>query len=77
MVGSPTRDDGSRLLRQARIPIVETWDLPAAPIDAVAGFDNYKAGVAVARHLVAQGQATRLHRRRRSACNAPLARLQG
>jgi hypothetical protein len=37
-------------------PIVETWDLPAAPIDAVAGFDNYAAGVAVARHLLAQGR---------------------
>jgi LacI family transcriptional regulator, gluconate utilization system Gnt-I transcriptional repressor len=40
MVGSPATDEGSRLLRHARIPIVETWDLPARPIDAVAGFDN-------------------------------------
>jgi LacI family gluconate utilization system Gnt-I transcriptional repressor len=56
MVGSPATDEGSRLLRRARIPIVETWDLPAAPIDAVAGFDNYAAGVAVARHMVAQGR---------------------
>ncbi|MCP1854036.1 MULTISPECIES: LacI family DNA-binding transcriptional regulator [unclassified Bradyrhizobium] len=56
MVGSPATEEGSRLLRNARIPIVETWDLPANPIDAVAGFDNYKAGVAVAKHLVAQGR---------------------
>src|SRR4051794_15197164 len=56
MVGSPATDDGARLLRRAGIPIVETWDLPAAPIDAVAGFDNYAAGVAVARHLLAQGR---------------------
>jgi LacI family gluconate utilization system Gnt-I transcriptional repressor len=56
MVGSPATEEGSRLLRHARIPIVETWDLPADPIDAVAGFDNYKAGVAVARHLIAQGR---------------------
>ena len=56
MVGSPATDDGARLLRRAGIPIVETWDLPAAPIDAVAGFDNYEAGVAVARHLVTQGR---------------------
>ncbi|MBC7800097.1 MAG: LacI family DNA-binding transcriptional regulator, partial [Gemmatimonadaceae bacterium] len=47
MVGSPATEDGASLLRRARIPIVETWDLPAAPIDAVAGFDNYAAGVAV------------------------------
>jgi len=56
MVGSPATEDGSRLLRHARIPIVETWDLPVSPIDAVAGFDNYKAGGAVARHLIAQGR---------------------
>lgn len=56
MVGSPATEEGSRLLRHARIPIVETWDLPAMPIDAVAGFDNYKVGVAVAKHMVAQGR---------------------
>src|SRR6202045_2048823 len=56
MVGSPATEDGARLLRRAGIPVAETWDLPAAPIDAVAGFDNYQAGVAVARHLVAQGR---------------------
>jgi LacI family gluconate utilization system Gnt-I transcriptional repressor len=56
MVGSPATEDGARLLRRAGIPVAETWDLPAAPIDAVAGFDNYEAGVAVARHLVAQGR---------------------
>ena len=38
MVGSPATDDGARLLRRAGIPVAETWDLPAAPIDAVAGF---------------------------------------
>src|SRR5258708_10586870 len=56
MVGSPATEDGARLLRRAGIPIVETWELPAEPIDAVAGLDNYQAGVAVARHFVAQGR---------------------
>ncbi len=56
MVGSPATEDGTRLLQRAGIPVVETWDLPAAPIDAVAGFSNYAAGAAVARHLVAQGR---------------------
>jgi len=56
MVGSPATEEGARLLRNARIPVVETWDLPATPIDAVAGFDNFKAGVAVAKHLIAQGR---------------------
>jgi LacI family gluconate utilization system Gnt-I transcriptional repressor len=58
MVGSPATEDGARLLRRAGIPIVETWEHPPAPIDAVAGFDNYQAGVAVARYLVAQGRAS-------------------
>src|ERR1700760_3307481 len=56
MVGSPATDDGARLLRRAGIPVAETWDLPATPIDAVAGFDNYETGVVVARHLVGQGR---------------------
>src|SRR4051794_9222531 len=56
MVGSPATEDGARLLRRAGIPIAETWDLPDVPIDAVAGFNNYEAGVAVARHLTAQGR---------------------
>src|SRR5277367_6003713 len=56
MVGSPATEDGARLLRRAGIPVVETWELPSEPIDAVAGFDNYAAGVAVAQHLVARGR---------------------
>src|ERR1700757_4453024 len=56
MVGSPATEDGARLLRRAGIPIVETWELPSAPLDAVAGFDNFAAGIAVAKHLVAQGR---------------------
>ena len=56
MVGSPATEDGARLLRRAGIPVVETWELPPEPIDAVAGFDNYAAGGAVARHFIAQGR---------------------
>ncbi len=56
MVGSPATAEGAQLLRRARIPVVETWDLPLAPIDAAAGFDNHAAGAAVARHFIAQGR---------------------
>jgi LacI family gluconate utilization system Gnt-I transcriptional repressor len=56
MVGSPATEAGLRMLRRAGIPIVETWDLPERPIDAVAGFDNQAAGAAVARHFVATGR---------------------
>jgi len=56
MVGSPATEGGRRLLRRARIPVVETWELPEHPIDAVAGFNNCEAGVTVAKHLIAQGR---------------------
>jgi LacI family gluconate utilization system Gnt-I transcriptional repressor len=56
MVGSPATEAGLRMLQRAGIPIVETWDLPQHPIDAVAGFDNQEAGAAVARHFAAAGR---------------------
>ncbi len=56
MVGSPATAAGGQMLRRARIPVVETWDLPTDPIDAVAGFDNHAAGGAVARHFAATGR---------------------
>lgn len=56
MVGSPATPVGARLLRGAGIPVVETWDLPAQPIDGVVGFDNRAAGAAVARHFAAAGR---------------------
>src|ERR1700712_422300 len=69
MVGSPATEDGARLLRRAGIPVVETWELPPEPIDAVAGFDNYAAGGA-------GPPEPRFHRRRRSARDAPMERVQ-
>jgi LacI family gluconate utilization system Gnt-I transcriptional repressor len=56
MVGSPATAVGAELLRRARIPVVETWELPEAPIDAAAGFDNHAVGAAVARHFAATGR---------------------
>jgi LacI family gluconate utilization system Gnt-I transcriptional repressor len=49
-------ETGSAMLRRAGVTVVETWDLPAAPIDAVVGFDNHATGEAVARHFVASGR---------------------
>lgn len=56
MVGSPATEAGSKMLRRARIPIVETWELPDDPIDAAAGFDNAAAGAAVAEHYARTGR---------------------
>jgi LacI family transcriptional regulator, gluconate utilization system Gnt-I transcriptional repressor len=56
MVGSPATAAGSQMLRRAHIPVVETWDLPVDPIDAVVGLDNHAAGAAVARHFASSGR---------------------
>lgn len=39
-------------LKQAKVPVVETWDLPAKPIDMVAGFSNFEAGKTVGQYLI-------------------------
>ena len=57
MVGSPATEDGARLLRRAGIPVVETWELPAAPIDAVAGFRQLRRRASPSRGIFsAQGR---------------------
>jgi LacI family gluconate utilization system Gnt-I transcriptional repressor len=44
-----------RMLANARLPVVELWDLPDAPIDAAVGFSNRAAGAAMTRLLVELG----------------------
>jgi len=43
------------MLRSAGIPVVETWDLPANPIEHTVGFSNAEATAALVRHLHAKG----------------------
>jgi LacI family gluconate utilization system Gnt-I transcriptional repressor len=51
-----TRDKRLRArLKGARIPIVETWDLGASPIDMLVGFSNEKAATAAAGYLIGRG----------------------
>ena len=45
-----------RLLRSARIPIVELWELPDRPIDSAVGFSNRAAGKAMAEFLADTGR---------------------
>ena len=47
-----------RLLERARIPVVETGNLTANPIDMVVGFSNRAAARAMMEHLVARGHRT-------------------
>jgi LacI family gluconate utilization system Gnt-I transcriptional repressor len=42
-------------LRNARIPIVETWDMTSAPIDMLVGFSHEQVGQSVATHLLGRG----------------------
>ncbi len=44
-----------KLLENAGIPVVETWDLPKKPIQHVVGFSNADASSALVKHLFAQG----------------------
>jgi LacI family transcriptional regulator, gluconate utilization system Gnt-I transcriptional repressor len=46
----PTR----AMLRAAGVPVVETWDLPAEPIEHTVGFSNAAAAAAMVRHLYAR-----------------------
>jgi LacI family transcriptional regulator, gluconate utilization system Gnt-I transcriptional repressor len=44
-----------RMLENAGIPVIETWDLPEAPIGHVVGFSNAAAVRGMIDHFVAQG----------------------
>ena len=44
-----------RYLSASGVPVIETWDIPATPIDSYVGFSNAEAGVLMAQHLVDQG----------------------
>ena len=44
------------LLAQSAVPVVETWDLPRAPIGSVVGVANRKAGALMTRHLAEIGR---------------------
>ena len=53
----PTLDTAARRqLRGTGITTIETWDLPADPIDLVVGLSHEAVGVAVARHALARGR---------------------
>ena len=48
-------DVAQRVLKRSRIPIVELWELPAAPIDSAVGFSNRAAGKAMTEFLADVG----------------------
>jgi LacI family gluconate utilization system Gnt-I transcriptional repressor len=43
-------------LENARIPVVETWDMSTKPVDMLVGFSNRRAGRAAANYFIAHGR---------------------
>ncbi|WP_296942989.1 LacI family DNA-binding transcriptional regulator [uncultured Massilia sp.] len=64
LTGIMRSEQGRRRLLASGIPVVETWDLTADPIDMLVGFSHEKIGKAVAEYL------HRLGRRRIAAISA-------
>lgn len=55
LTGGIHTDRSRRMLENAGIPVVETWDLPAKPIDQVVGFSNADAMSLLVKTLAAKG----------------------
>ncbi len=55
VTGGKHTDRCRRLLENAAIPVVETWDLPANPIGHVVGFSNADAVRGMVAHFVGRG----------------------
>src|SRR5918996_3220915 len=51
LTGSIHTSAARELLRNAAVPVVETWDLPENPIDMTVGFSNIEAGRAMTHWL--------------------------
>ena len=55
LIGLPVSPEVRDLLVESRLPIVETWEMPLAPIDMVAGISHHDIGVAVGNFLLRKG----------------------
>lgn len=56
VTGGRHTDRARRLLQNAGIPVIETWDLPKDPIGHVVGFSNADAVKDMVVHFVGQGK---------------------
>lgn len=56
VTGGKHTDKCRAMLENAGIPVIETWDIPADPIDSVVGFSNADISAMIVRHLVATGR---------------------
>ncbi|MFI4908247.1 MAG: LacI family DNA-binding transcriptional regulator [Steroidobacterales bacterium] len=56
LTGPTLPPEARRRLKGSDITIIETWDLPAEPIDLVVGFSHEAVGRAIAAHALATGR---------------------
>jgi LacI family transcriptional regulator, gluconate utilization system Gnt-I transcriptional repressor len=55
ITGSGYTPGALQMLIEARIPVVEIWDVSSRPIDMLIGFDHARVGAEVAAHFSAKG----------------------
>ena len=55
VTGGRHTERGRKLLAQAGIPVVETWDLPKSPVQHVVGFSNAEATRTMVKYLHGKG----------------------
>lgn len=55
LTGGQHTERSRRMLTDANVPVVETWDIPTKPIESIVGFSNQSASRALVRRLVEQG----------------------
>ena len=55
LTGGSHTERTRRMLKNAGVPVVETWDLPARPIDQVVGFSNEEAMRLLIKTLAGRG----------------------
>jgi len=56
LTGPTLPPEARRRLKGSEITIIETWDLPAEPIDLAVGFSHEAVGRAIAAHALATGR---------------------
>lgn len=55
LTGTLHTDNTRKRLQNVNIPVVETWDMTASPVDMLVGFSHEEIGHAIANHLIDQG----------------------
>lgn len=55
-VGAVRSQEGRERLLASGIPVIETWDMPAQPVDMLVGFSQPEVGRAAAEYLLGKGR---------------------